>query len=108
MKADDFVIENGNLLKYSGSDRAVAVPDGVTAVGERAFAGCASLEETVLPEGVRYIGEFAFANCARLKKVNLPASVKNVRNGAFDNTALYSDPANRRDGVLYLDGCLIR
>lgn len=34
----DFVIENGVLTKYNGSNENVVIPDGVTEIGSRAFA----------------------------------------------------------------------
>ena len=38
-----FEIENGVLKKYSGTDTAVVIPDGVTRIGKNAFKDCTSL-----------------------------------------------------------------
>ena len=35
----DFVIENGVLKKYTGSDSDVVIPEGVTVIGNYAFQG---------------------------------------------------------------------
>ena len=34
----DFIIENGVLIKYKGSEEAVVIPNGVTEIGEGAFS----------------------------------------------------------------------
>ncbi|MBQ2988723.1 MAG: hypothetical protein IJD59_06450 [Clostridia bacterium] len=33
----DFVIENGELPVYTGNERRVVIPDGVTSIGKNAF-----------------------------------------------------------------------
>ena len=35
--ANNFMIENGALTKYTGSGGDVAIPQGVTAIGENTF-----------------------------------------------------------------------
>ena len=39
----DFVIEDGILLKYTGPDGDVVIPEGVTSIGEKTFFGCVDL-----------------------------------------------------------------
>ena len=34
---NDFVIENGILIKYKGFEKDVTIPDGVTSIGDSAF-----------------------------------------------------------------------
>ena len=34
---NDFVIENGVLIKYTGDDTDVVVPEGVTIIGNNSF-----------------------------------------------------------------------
>jgi hypothetical protein len=65
---------------------SVAIPEGVTAVGDLAFAGCASLTNVSIPGSVTSIGWLAFASCGGLTSAyfqgNAPSS--------FDTTALFS------------------
>ncbi len=42
------------------------VPEGVTSIGEAAFAECENLKRVILPEGLKSIGEDAFADCEKL------------------------------------------
>ena len=62
----------------------------VTAIGEDAFRGRASLREAVLPEGLKTVGSRAFADCLSLSQVTFPASLECVEPLAFSRTALAS------------------
>jgi hypothetical protein len=39
------------------------LPELITRIGAREFAGCSTLKEIVIVESVNYIGENAFADC---------------------------------------------
>ncbi len=54
-------------------------------IGDFAF-GDTSIREIAIPEGVTSIGEAAFATCTRLEAVDLPDSLLSVGDGAFVNT----------------------
>ena len=80
----EFVItKKGVLTKYNGPGGDVVIPEGVKAIGERAFYGCKSLESVTIPEGVTKIGGFAFRGCTGLRKVTVPESVKTIGRYAF-------------------------
>lgn len=80
----EFVIsKKGVLTKYNGPGGDVVIPEGVKAIGERAFYGCKSLESVIIPEGVTEIGGFAFRGCTELRKVTVPESVKMIGRYAF-------------------------
>ena len=78
-----FAIENNTLTAYRGPGGAVAVPDGVTAVGQGAFADIVDLTAVHLPDGVRAVGEYAFSGCTALAEVNLPEGLEEIGTGAF-------------------------
>ena len=79
----EFEIENGVLTKYLGRSRKVRIPDGVTAIGSRAFHLCIWLKSVVIPNGVTKIDTDAFLLCKSLKKVKIPSTVKTIGVAAF-------------------------
>lgn len=60
----------------------VIIADGVTAIGEGAFAG-SGITHVVIPEGVETIGDYAFHGCAGLSEVILPTTLRKIGKGAF-------------------------
>lgn len=81
--SDDFEIENGILKKYCGKAANVILPNGVTAIGERAFGGCTSLTSITIPNSVVSIGDVAFDGCASLKSITIPNSVTHISSYMF-------------------------
>lgn len=87
--------ENGMLLSkdktvlyacpaaHEGDKGKIIVPDTVTTIALRAFAGCKNLKEIVLPDSVKCIEERAFADCKALKKLVLPDGVESIGKEAF-------------------------
>jgi hypothetical protein len=73
-QAGDFEISRGVLVKYRGSAAEAAVPEGVTRIGESAFAWCKRLASIRLPASLTEIGEWAFNGCANLGSISLSAS----------------------------------
>ena len=60
------------------------------------------------PEGITTIGAFAFKDCPELERIAIPYAIKEIAHDAFINTALYKNPDNWENGVLYIDDCLIK
>lgn len=65
---------------YIGS---IEVPEGITVIGPKAFAGCSGLINIALPESLRRIEEAAFENCTGLMHIDLPEKVEYVAADAF-------------------------
>ena len=82
---NDFIIENGVLKKYTGSDSMVDIPDGVTSIGEGAFRGFKNLTSVIIPDSVERIGKEAFSGCSSIENVTIPDSVWSISSGAFSN-----------------------
>lgn len=68
-----------------------AVPQGTSAVGERAFDCCSFLTSVSLPASVTEIDDYAFSDCSALVEVFIPSSVDEIGSCAFNYcTALSS------------------
>ena len=91
---------------HNSTITSIDVPEGVTEIGEDAFASCKNLqsikfpttlksiglgafkecrklEEVIIPEGVTEIGPYAFRECDNLRKVSLPTTVKILNSMTF-------------------------
>ena len=79
----DFEIENGVLKEYLGSSETVAIPDGITSIGDNAFWNCSSLISIDIPDGVISIGDSAFEWCKSLQSIHIPDSVTSIGDEAF-------------------------
>ncbi len=79
----EFVVKFGELLKYTGNDKTVVVPKGITRIGTGAFWSNLSIETVILPEGVDCICGDAFVYCENLRKVNIPSSVSEMGDDPF-------------------------
>jgi uncharacterized repeat protein (TIGR02543 family) len=67
----------------------VTIANGATAISEKAFYNCTSLESIILPEGITYIGDGVFLGNSLLKSIDLPVSLTGIGNEAFkDCTSL--------------------
>ena len=76
---NDFEIENGVLVKYTGAGGDVVIPDGVVSIGEEAFYSSVSLTSITIPDGVTSIGNGAFSAGSRSKDTvgfEIPAGCK--------------------------------
>lgn len=87
---NEFVIENGVLVKYTGNGGDVAVPKGVTEIGSQAFSqvrGKSYISSVIIPEGCVKIGDEAFYFAGDLvtsMKVTLPSTLREIGAHAFE------------------------
>lgn len=63
------------------------VEEGVSSVGEYAFADSA-VRQVTLPVRVKWVGEQAFARCAALQELTFPGDAPEFGESAFENTTL--------------------
>lgn len=58
--------KNTHLIKYCGNEEEVTIPEGVTVIGEAAFASCTNLKRIYFPSTLLEIKNLAFYNCIKL------------------------------------------
>ena len=80
---NDFVIEDGILARYNGSDAEVVIPDGVTEIKNYAFSSKTFLKSVIIPNSVTHIGFSAFQCCTALENVKLGNALKVIADSAF-------------------------
>lgn len=68
--------------------KKVVISEGVTSIGDYAFANCPQLTEVEMPDSITNIGYRAFINCSGLKEIEIPENVRTVENYAFQNCSL--------------------
>ncbi len=106
IEPDEFIVKDGTLIAYLGTDPCPVIPEGVTSVASYAFVTsptvreivlpstvtkleshafyhARSLEKIVLPDGLSRIPESCFRECAALREVVMPDSITTIENYAF-------------------------
>ena len=88
------VIEDGvtHIGNYAFADcyyfSSITIPSSVTSIGEYAFYQCETLTSIEFPEGgtssLTSIGESAFYNCEALASVTIPEGVTSIERHTFD------------------------
>lgn len=102
----EFKIKDGKLVKYSGNEEVVVIPEGVKVIGDQSFDGLnirkvvmpdtvtkiegkpfyggMSVEEIVFSKNLSSIASYAFAGCKSLKSVDLSETkLKTIRKNCF-------------------------
>lgn len=84
--------ESVGALAFSGSGLAsLALPDGVTSVGDQAFASCASLASAELSDSLSTLGAGAFRSCEKLERVDGLDGLAELASGVFEGCIALSD-----------------
>ena len=64
--------------------KTVIIKNGVTSIGNCAFADCSSLTSATIPNSVTGIGNWAFFGCSSLTSATIPDSVTSIGEDAFN------------------------
>ena len=96
MSCNDFKTDGTELMKYIGTDKTVSIPNSVTAIGVRAFAGNSGLETVIIPDSVTTISAYAFQSCKNLSQVEFGKGLTEIGLGAFNTCSalIYADLSN--------------
>ena len=68
---------------YAADITAITVQEGITRIGNYAFAGMTNVIDIYLPQSLRAIGDNAFNGCSSAKKIKLPDDLTTIGKGAF-------------------------
>lgn len=82
---NNFFVSGTTLMQYRGMEERVVVPDGITVIGEKAFAGNETAGRVVLPDSVREIREEAFVDCVGMQTIRIPEGLRYIGKSAFEN-----------------------
>ena len=73
----------GNHAFRDSGAESIALPEGVTSIGDYAFAHNDRLKEITLPQSLTSIGWYAFSDCFALGKIAIPDGVTELPYGLF-------------------------
>jgi len=62
----------------------ITIPNSVTNIGDFAFQGCSRLTSVAIPDGITIIGDYTFEGCG-LTNITIPSSVTSIGASAFQN-----------------------
>ena len=91
VKEGTTAIANGAFNKQSNLT-SVVLPNGLTSIGDRAFAGT-SLTQVTIPASVTDIGSEAFNDAKKLASVTFYEGLKTIGDSAFDGCSLLNTVA---------------
>ena len=78
-----FEIIDNILIKYTENDPEVVIPEGIIAIGEKAFEAKDKLVSVKMPDSVLRIGANAFEKCTKLKNVEFSKKLERIEYEAF-------------------------
>jgi len=73
---------------------SVALPAGITQLGNGVFNGCSSLTSVSLPDGLTKLGDYVFAGCSSLTSVSLPDGLTQLGDEVFIRCSSLTSMAN--------------
>ncbi len=73
----------GNYAFRDSGAESIALPEGVTSIGDHAFYDNDRLKEITLPQSLTSIGESVFFRCTALGKIAIPDGVTELPYGLF-------------------------
>ena len=75
--------DNQSPVCMSWNVKKIVIEEGVTSIGNSAFAYCRGLISITIPDSVTSIGEWAFDGCTSLPSITISSSVTSIEFGTF-------------------------
>ena len=88
-------ISNRAFAGYSAM-KTISIPSSVVRIGHTTFDGCTGLTSVVIPDGVTTIGNMAFTRCSNLQSVVLGDNVTTIGEGVFTGCTSLESPIYNR------------
>lgn len=82
-ESEEFDVDGKTLVKYNGDSQVVRLPDGITSIGEGAFAGNKKIVSVHMPSQLETVGAKAFDKCENLSYVEMNENLKIIKESAF-------------------------
>ena len=75
-------IGNSAFALCSGIE-SIEIPNTIISIGNNSFLGCRNLTELTLPNSMKEIGALAFGACGNLRAITIPGGISVIGEGAF-------------------------
>lgn len=106
----DFDWDTAKFQDIKNDVKSIVISNGVTSIGEFAFAYCTSNVENIsIAKSVTKIGKAAFMGCSKLTSLVIPDGVKSIESNAFRNCynieslTLYGNLTSIADSAFAMD-----
>ena len=96
-----------SAFEYCTSLKSIVIPNSVIDIHNCTFMYCENLTDVTLSENLTQFDQCIFYGCTSLSNINLPDKLTYIQPNAFEDTAIYDNPDNWENGVLYIDNYLI-
>jgi len=84
-------IEEASTFIFQKADAtSLVIKEGITEIGDKAFADCFNLQSVVIPNSVIKIGDSAFEFCKNITEIDIPDQVTEIGESAFERSGLTS------------------
>ena len=80
---NQFAVQLGCLVAYHGNEKEVAIPEGISTIGRRAFYKNSAIEAVTIPADVTTVEQEAFEYCPSLKTITIRGKIEKAGKDAF-------------------------
>ena len=97
---EDFVVVNGQLLKYNGNYEDIIIPEGTIHISHQVFNENQNIKSVTCPSTLEGIWTYSFADCPNLNKVVFNDNLSMICISAFEDCAKLNEvylPRNLKD-----------